>query len=64
MGWQKASGNSWRALVEADVARFKQVISGEPRSRTDERRATEVAIAVSVLNLMLELGRPEYVRLA
>ncbi len=33
------------------------------RSRTDERRATEVAVAVRVLDRMLELGRPEYVRI-
>ena len=64
MGWQKASGYSWRALVEADIARFKRVIGGGLRSRTDGRRAAEVAIAVSALNRMLELGRPEYVRLA
>jgi hypothetical protein len=34
------------------------------RSRTDQRRATEVAIAVCVLNRMLALGRPNYVRIA
>ncbi|TPG44912.1 IS5 family transposase [Roseomonas nepalensis] len=62
--WQKASGYNWRALVEADISRFKRVIGGALRSRTDRRRATEVAVAVSVLNRMLELGRPEYVRLA
>ena len=33
------------------------------RSRTDERRATEVDVAVPVLNRMLELGRPNYVRI-
>ena len=64
MGWQKASGYNWRALVEADIARFKRVIGGGLRSRTDRRRATEVAIAAGALNRMLELGRPEYVRLA
>ncbi|MFC7736466.1 hypothetical protein ACFQX4_11525 [Roseomonas sp. GCM10028921] len=64
MGWQKASGHNWRALVEADIARFERVIGGGLRSRTDERRATEVAIAVSVLNRILELGRPEYVCIA
>lgn len=64
MGWQKASGYNWRALVEADIARFKRVIGGGLRSRTDGRRATEVAIAVGALNRMLELGRPAYVRLA
>lgn len=34
------------------------------RVQTDVRRATEVAIAAEVLNRMLDLGRPEYVRLA
>jgi len=63
MAWQKASGYHWRALVEADISRFKRVIGAGLRSHTDRRRATEVAIAVSVLNQMLELGRPEYVRL-
>ena len=64
MGWQRASGYNWRALVEADVARWKRVIGGELRSRTDGRQATEVAIAADVLNRMLDLGRPEYVRIA
>ena len=64
MGWQKASGYNWRALVEADIARFKRVIGDALRSRTDGRQATEVAIAVRALNRMLELGRPESVRIA
>ncbi len=34
------------------------------RSRTEGRQTTEVAIALASLNRMLELGRPEYVRLA
>ena len=62
MGWQAASGYNWRALVEADVSRFKRVIGDGLRSRTDPRRATEVSIAVGALNRMLDLGRPEYVR--
>ena len=60
--WQKVSGYNWRALVEADISRFKRVIGDGLRSRTDSRRAVEVAIAVDVLNRMLDLGRPEYVR--
>ncbi len=56
MAWQKASGYHWRALVEADISRFKRVIKDGLRSHTDRRRATEVAIAVSALNRMLELG--------
>jgi hypothetical protein len=64
MSWQKASGYNWRALVEADIARSKQVIGDGLRSRTDGRQATEVTIAVGVLNRMLDLGRPKYVRFA
>lgn len=33
------------------------------RSQTDRRQEAEAAVAVDVLNRMLELGRPEYVRL-
>src|SRR3954468_21626073 len=64
MGWQRASGYNWRALVECDISRWKRVIGEGLRSQTDGRQASEVAIAVSVLNRMLELGRPEYVRTA
>jgi hypothetical protein len=64
MAWQKTFGYHWRVLVEADISRFKRVVGDGLRSRTDQRRATEVAIALNVLNRMLELGRPEYVRLA
>ena len=63
MGWQRASGYNWRALVEADIGRYKRVIGDALRSRTKGRQMTEVAIAVASLNRMLELGRPEYVRL-
>ena len=34
------------------------------RSRADLRRGTEVAIVVDALNQMLELGRPNYTRIA
>ena len=64
MAWQKACGYNWRALVEADISRLKRIIGDGLRSRTDERRATEIEIAVNVLNRMLKLGRPEYVRLS
>ena len=62
--WQKASGYNTRARVEATIGRFKQVIGDGLRSRTDQRRATEVDVAVHALNRMLELGRPISVRTA
>jgi hypothetical protein len=58
MGWHRASGYNWRALVEADIGRYKRVIGNALHSRTRGRQTTEVAIAVASLNRMLELGRP------
>ena len=64
MGWQRASGYGWRALVESDIARWKRLIGDGLRSQTDGRQGTEVAVAANALNRMLDLGRPEYVRIA
>ncbi len=50
--------------VEAAIGRYKQVIGDGLRFHKDERRITEVGVAVHVLNRMLELGRPISVRIA
>src|SRR3954452_2291418 len=63
MGWQRTSGYNWRALVKCDISRWKRVVGDGLRCQTDGRQASEVAIAADVLNRMLELGRPEYVRI-
>jgi len=57
MAWQQASGYNKRAKVAAAIGRWKQVIGDGLRSRIDERRVTEVNVAVDVLNRMRELGR-------
>ena len=64
MAWQRASGHTARARAEAAIGRFKQVIGDSLRSRTDDRRATQVDVAVHTLDRMSELGRPNYVRTA
>jgi hypothetical protein len=51
-------------LVEGQIGRFKQVIGPMLRFHTAEAQATEIAIAVEVLNRMLDLGRPNSVRVA
>ena len=63
MGWQKASGYNIRARTEAAVTRYKRVIGDALRSRTDERQATEVAIAVGA-QPHARAGTPESVRIA
>lgn len=64
MAWQRDSGYNQRAEVEGQFARWKQVIGDGLRFHSDEARATEVAIAAQVLNRMLDLGRPDSVRVA
>ena len=62
MNWQKASGYNKRARVESAIGRYKQVIGDGLRFRKNERRATEIGVAIHVLNRMLALGRPNSVR--
>ena len=64
MGWQKRSGYTRRALVEASMSRLKRVMGDGLRSQIDQRRKTEVVIAIHALNRMLELGRPKSARVA
>ena len=64
MGWQTTSGYNRRAKVEAVIGRWKQVIGERLRSRVNRHWATEFDVAVHVLNRMLALGRPSYVRIA
>jgi hypothetical protein len=61
---QTASGYTRRARAETALGRWKRVIGDGLRAHTDERRTTEVKGAVHVLNRMVELGRPTYVRVA
>ena len=46
MGWQRASGYNRRALVEADIGRYKRVIGDALRSRTEGRQTTVPAARV------------------
>ena len=46
------------------MPRFKRVIGDALRSHADECRATEMETAVHVLDRMLDLGRPDSVRIA
>jgi hypothetical protein len=64
MAWQHDSGYHQRARVEGQFARWKRVIGDGLRFHSDQARATEVAVAASVLNRMLDLGCPNSVRVA
>ena len=53
-----------RAGVENQMARWKGILGEALRFHGDAAEATEVAIAVAVINRMLDLGRPNSVRIA
>ncbi|UVF22235.1 IS5 family transposase (plasmid) [Microvirga terrae] len=63
-GWQKRSGYTQRALVESATSRIKRVIGTSLRSRTEPRRAIEIAVEIHALNRMLEGGHPKSARIA
>jgi hypothetical protein len=64
MAWQRTSGYNVRAGAEGTMSRYKRLIGDTLRSHSRPAQETETRIAVSILNRMLDLGRPESVRAA
>jgi hypothetical protein len=64
MGWQRTSGDNARAGAEGTMSRYKRIIGDTLRSHSRPAQEVETRIAVSILNRMLDLGRPESVRAA
>ena len=64
MGWQKTSAYNARAGAEGAMSRYKRIIGDTLRSHTRLTQEVETRIAVTVLNRMLDFGRPESVRAA
>ena len=64
MGWQKTSGYNARAGVEGTMSRYKRIIGDTLRSHTRSAQEVETRIAITILNRMLDLGRPNSIRAA
>lgn len=62
MAWQAETGYNFRALVEAQIGRWKTVISDGLTARKIGTQATETAIAKKALNRMTSLGRARFQR--
>lgn len=58
--WKIESGYHRRSLAETAMFRFKTIFSPKLSSRRFATQATEVFIKCSILNKMLQLGKPEY----
>jgi hypothetical protein len=62
MGWQKETDYGQRALVETAMGRYMAIIGSCLRARSFSGQKVEAAVGVSVLNRMLDTGRPDSVR--
>ena len=56
--WKKQAGYHGQARVENAFYRYQQLIGGRLRGRNYAVEATEVGLAINVLNRMLALGAP------
>jgi hypothetical protein len=64
MAWQKTSGYNARAGAEGAMSRYRHFIGDILRSHSWPAQEVETGTAVTILNRMLDLGRPESVRTA
>jgi hypothetical protein len=53
-----------RSLVETAIGRYKTLIGPRLRARSLANQQGEVALAVQVLNRMIQIGKPVSVRIA
>jgi hypothetical protein len=58
MRWQKASGYGRRSLVETAIGGYRHLIGPKLHARTRPSQKSEVAIAVGVLNTMIQVRAP------
>jgi len=56
--WRRQSGYYLQSHVENTFSRFKRIIGGRLRSKHDEAQKRETLMGCSILNRMLEIGRP------
>ena len=56
--WRRGSGYYLQSHVENTIYRFKRIIGGRLRSKRFEAQKREALMGCSILNRMLEIGRP------
>ena len=61
--WQKETGYNKRSLVEAAMMRYKQLIGNKLFSRKFSNQKMESLLGSLVLNKMLDLGKPNSIRI-
>jgi len=62
-GWKQASGYHRRSLAETQIYRYKQLIGGKLKARTEANQQVESRLGCALLNRMIHLGKPESYRI-
>ena len=62
--WKQESNYHRRSIAETTMYRAKAAFGGVVRSRTFENQATELLLQCSALNRMIQLAKPESVKVA
>ena len=62
MAWQRMNGYGRRNAAETTMARYKHLIGLRLRARSAAAQASEVALAVQVLNRMIREAKPVTIR--
>ena len=60
--WKQTSGYHRRSLAETQIYRYKQLIGGKLKARTEANQQVESRLGCALLNRMIHLGKPESYR--
>ena len=62
-GWKQESGYHRRSLAETLIYRYKQLIGGQLKARSQANQQVESRLGCAILNRMIHLGKPESYRI-
>ena len=61
-GWKQESGYHRRSLAETLIYRYKHLIGGQLKARSEANQQVESRLGCAVLNRMIHLGKPQSYR--
>ena len=62
-GWKQASGYHRRSLAETQIYRYKHLIGGQLKARSEANQQVESRLGCAILNRMIHLGKPQSYRI-
>ncbi len=61
-GWKQESGYHRRSLAETLIYRYKHLIGGQLKARSEANQQVESRLGCAILNRMIHLGKPQSYR--